>query len=107
MTLHDCGMALLHPHARELVPERPNGPRRLGNPHPNLAPYAKFPTRTCEIFVAAGNDGAVPQARARCWACRSWPDDPRFATNAGRLVNRDALTGDLGARFADEDGHEI
>ena len=58
MTLHDCGMALLHPHAANYLL---NGkrPRPTGNPHPNLAPYSKFRTRTCEIFVAAGNDPAA------------------------------------------------
>ena len=57
MTLHDCGMALLHPHAANFFL---NGkrPKATGNPHPNLAPYSKFRTRTCEIFVAAGNDPA-------------------------------------------------
>jgi crotonobetainyl-CoA:carnitine CoA-transferase CaiB-like acyl-CoA transferase len=33
--------------------------------------------------------------------------DPRFAANAARLVNRDALTEALSTRFADEDGHEL
>ena len=30
-----------------------------------------------------------------------------FATNAARLVNRDALTEALSTRFANEDGHEL
>jgi len=56
MTLHDCGMALLHPHAANFFL---NGvrPQPLGNPHPNLAPYQQFATATGQIFVAAGNDG--------------------------------------------------
>jgi hypothetical protein len=33
--------------------------------------------------------------------------DPRFATNGARVVNREALTEVLNARFADEDGHEL
>jgi formyl-CoA transferase len=57
MTLHDCGMALLHPHAANyfLSDKRP---KATGNPHPNLVPYSKFKTKTCEIFIAAGNDPA-------------------------------------------------
>src|SRR5690606_7057306 len=41
MTLHDCGMALLHPHAANyfLSGKRPVP---TGNPHPNLAPYDTF-----------------------------------------------------------------
>jgi formyl-CoA transferase len=57
MTLHDCGMALLHPHAANFF-LNDKRPKPTGNPHPNLAPYSKFRTRTCEIFVAAGNDPA-------------------------------------------------
>src|SRR5712671_1974601 len=57
MTLHDCGMALLHPHAANFLLSGKR-PKATGNPHPNLAPYSKFQTRTCEIFVAAGNDPA-------------------------------------------------
>jgi crotonobetainyl-CoA:carnitine CoA-transferase CaiB-like acyl-CoA transferase len=105
MTLHDCGMALLHPHAANYFL---NGsrPRATGNPHPNLAPYSKFRTRTCEIFVAAGNDPAfrkfceflgIPEVAA----------DPRFATNGARVTNREALTEILEARFAAEDGHDL
>src|SRR6185437_3179261 len=56
MTLYDCGMALLHPQAANffLNNKRPAG---TGNPHPNLVPYDKFPTKTCDIFIASGNNG--------------------------------------------------
>src|SRR3954451_9986843 len=105
MTLHDCGMALLHPHAANFFLSG-RRPRATGNPHPNLAPYSKRTARTCEIFVAAGND---PAFRKFC-EFLGMPElarDPRFATNAGRITNRDALTEALNARFADEDGHEL
>ena len=56
MALYDCGMALLHPQAANffLNGKRPTG---TGNPHPNLVPYDKYPTKTCEIFIASGNNG--------------------------------------------------
>lgn len=105
MTLHDCGMALLHPHAANyfLSGKRPTA---TGNPHPNLAPYSKFRTRTCEIFVAAGND---PAFRKFCefLGMPEMAKDPRFATNGARVTNRDALTAVLEARFAEEDGHDL
>src|SRR6201984_2043538 len=41
MTLHDCGMALLHPHAANFFLNAKR-PKATGNPHPNLAPYSKF-----------------------------------------------------------------
>lgn len=105
MTLHDCGMALLHPHAANyfLSGKRP---KATGNPHPNLAPYSKFKTKTCEIFVAAGND---PAFRKFCefLGIPELAKDERFATNGQRVINRDALTEVLNARFASEDGHEL
>ena len=105
MTLHDCGMALLHPHAANFFLSGKR-PMATGNPHPNLAPYSKFKTKTCEIFVAAGND---PAFRKVC-AFLDIPEvakDPRFATNGERVINKAALTEVLNTRFADEDGHEL
>ncbi len=105
MTLYDCGLALLHPQAANyfLNGKRPVG---TGNVHPNLVPYDKFPTKTCEIFIASGNNG---QFRRMC-AIIGRPDladDPRFADNGKRNVNRDALGVALAAAFADQDGNEL
>lgn len=105
MALYDCGMSLLHPQAANffLNGKRPAG---TGNPHPNLVPYDKYPTRTCDIFIASGNNG---QFRKLC-AIVGRPelaDDPRFANNGERNVNRAALTEALRAAFADKDGNEL
>jgi len=105
MTLHDCGMALLHPHAANFFLSGKR-PKATGNPHPNLVPYSKFQTRTCEIFIAAGNDPAF-QKFCEFLGMTELASDSRFATNAGRLLNRDALTEALNARFASEDGYEL
>ena len=105
MTLYDCGMALLHPQAANyfLNGKRPTG---TGNPHPNLVPYDKYPTRTCEIFIASGNNG---QFRKLCELVGrpEMADDPRFANNGERNINRVALTLALAAAFADQDGKEL
>ncbi|MDR3531537.1 MAG: CaiB/BaiF CoA-transferase family protein [Rhodopila sp.] len=105
MTLYDCGMALLHPQAANffLNGKRPTG---TGNPHPNLVPYDKYPTKTCEIFIASGNNG---QFRKLCELIGrpEMADDPRFANNGERNVNRVALTLALAAAFADQDGKEL
>lgn len=105
MTLHDAGMALLHPAAANYLL---NGkrPAATGNAHPNIAPYDTFPTATCEIFIAGGNDG---QFRKLC-ALLERPDiaaDPRFATNADRLANRAAMTAALTEALAAHDGEEL
>ncbi len=105
MTLHDCGMALLHPQAANYFL---NGrrPAPTGNPHPNLAPYEKYVTRTCEIFVASGNNG---QFRKLCELVGEpgIAADPRFRDNADRLTNRAALIALLDAAFAEQDGRAI
>ncbi len=105
MTLYDCGMSLLHPQAANyfLTGRRP---MPTGNPHPNLVPYDKYPTRTCEIFIASGNNG---QFRRLCELIGrpEMADDERYASNANRMNNRAALTSDLAAAFADCDGQEI
>jgi crotonobetainyl-CoA:carnitine CoA-transferase CaiB-like acyl-CoA transferase len=105
MTLYDCGMALLHPQAANffLNGKRPAG---TGNPHPNLVPYDKYPTRTCEIFIASGNNG---QFRKLCELIGKpeMADDPRFANNGARNENRVALTLALASAFAEQDGNEL
>ena len=105
MTLHDCAMALLHPQAANYFL---NGRRPVatGNPHPNLAPYETYQTRTGQIFNAAGNDG---QFRKLC-AELGVPDlanDPRFATNADRLTHRAALIAAFSAVLAEADGNAL
>jgi formyl-CoA transferase len=105
MTLHDCGMALLHPQAANhfLNGKRPAA---TGNPHPNISPYSKFRTATCEIFVACGNE---PAWRKFCafLGLDEIAKDPRFATNGDRVVNRGELNTILEARLLTEDGHAL
>lgn len=105
MALYDCGMSFLHPQAANffLNGKRPAG---TGNPHPNLVPYDKYPTRTCDIFIASGNNG---QFRKLCTIVGrpDLADDPRFANNGERNINRVALTEALRAAFADKDGNEL
>ena len=105
MTLHDCGMALLHPQAANFFL---NGkrPAPLGNPHPNIAPYEKYATRTGEVFIAIGNDG---QFRKLCEQLdrSDLVSDARFGSNGDRLRNRPALVAELAAAFAASDGHAL
>ena len=105
MTLHDCGMALLHPSAANYLL---NGkrPARVGNAHSNISPYDSYPTGTCDIFLGVGNDGQFRKLAATI-GHPSLADDPRFAGNAQRIANRDALRSELGALFAVEDGQDL
>ncbi|MFN3557641.1 MAG: CaiB/BaiF CoA transferase family protein [Brevundimonas sp.] len=71
-------------------------PTRMGNAHPNLAPYQPFPCADGMVVIAVGNDG---QYRALCTALgvEGLGTDPRFATNAARIEHRIALTAELSA----------
>jgi len=62
-------------------------PTRMGNAHPNLAPYQPFACSDGMVIIAVGNDG---QFRALCGALKLQVED-RFATNALRVANREAL----------------
>jgi crotonobetainyl-CoA:carnitine CoA-transferase CaiB-like acyl-CoA transferase len=80
-------------------------PRAMGNRHPSITPYETLATADRPLVVAVGNDGQF----ARLCRVLGTPEaaaDPRFATNAARVANRDALValleGALAARGAAE-----
>ncbi|MBY5740878.1 CaiB/BaiF CoA transferase family protein [Rhizobium leguminosarum] len=65
-------------------------PNRIGNRHPNIAPYQTFATAAGEIAIAVGND----QQFARFCTAIGCPDlagDERFRRNRDRVVNVDVL----------------
>ena len=65
-------------------------PGRLGNAHPSIAPYELFHATDRELIVAVGNDRQF-RAFATVIGLPSLADDVRFATNASRVGNREAL----------------
>jgi crotonobetainyl-CoA:carnitine CoA-transferase CaiB-like acyl-CoA transferase len=71
-------------------------PRRLGNAHPNIAPYQTYAAADGHVIVAVGNDG---QFRRLC-ALLGLPCEARFATNADRVRARDALNAALAPAIA-------
>ena len=65
-------------------------PERLGTAHPNTVPYQVFPTLDGFVIIAANNDR---QFERFCTVAGTpeLPGDPRYATNALRVRNRDSL----------------
>lgn len=59
-----------------------------GNHHPTVCPYGAFPCADGVIQVAVGSNPLWARFAAHVGVA---PDDSRFATNADRLVNREAL----------------
>lgn len=105
IALYDVGISLLHPHAQNwfLSGEEPT---RTGNDHPTVAPYGMFRTKTQPILITVGNPGQLNRL-CETLGCPDVLQDPRFATNADRVRNRDALTQRLEAALADRDGIEV
>ncbi len=66
-------------------------PTRMGNAHPNIAPYAVFPVRDGWFILAVGNDSQFKSA-CSVLGLDAQRDDPRYASNDGRIAHRDALT---------------
>ena len=65
-------------------------PRRRGNRHPNIVPYGVYATSDGHVIIAVGNDGQF-QRFTDAVGLPALANDPRFATNLGRLKHRDAL----------------
>jgi crotonobetainyl-CoA:carnitine CoA-transferase CaiB-like acyl-CoA transferase len=74
-------------------------PPRLGNQHPSIAPYETFRASDGIAMVCAGNPRLWVQF---CLAIDrpELPDDPRFATNSGRLRCRSELVAIVEAAVA-------
>jgi crotonobetainyl-CoA:carnitine CoA-transferase CaiB-like acyl-CoA transferase len=66
-------------------------PPRLGNQHPNIAPYQEFPTKDGYIILAVGNDPTFERF-CKAFGCEHLLEDERFATNPKRVENRDLVT---------------
>lgn len=62
-------------------------PHRIGMSHPNIMPYDGFETADGWIIVAVGNDTQFQ----RFADLIDLPNNPRWATNAGRVADKAAL----------------
>lgn len=89
LSLLDCQMAML---ANQGMNYLVSGvaPGRLGNAHPNIAPYQVFATSDGHAVVAVGNDDQFRRF-AEVIGAPALGSDPRFASNALRVANRAAL----------------
>jgi crotonobetainyl-CoA:carnitine CoA-transferase CaiB-like acyl-CoA transferase len=90
MALMDVTVALMANQSMNYLASG-TAPVKLGNAHPNLAPYAVFDCADGWVILATGNDA---QYRRLCGilGLDALATDPVYATNADRLANRTALT---------------
>jgi crotonobetainyl-CoA:carnitine CoA-transferase CaiB-like acyl-CoA transferase len=66
-------------------------PGRLGNDHPNIAPYQAFRTADGNLILACGNDNLFRKF-CEVAGCLPLAQEGRFFTNAKRVENRTELT---------------
>ena len=74
-------------------------PGRIGNAHPNIVPYQPFRTKDGDVILACGNDNLFGKF-CEVAGCQQLAKDPRFATNAKRVENREEITRLLADVFA-------
>ncbi|MBP7000794.1 CaiB/BaiF CoA-transferase family protein [Amaricoccus sp.] len=97
MALLDCQLAVLANQATNwLIGGRL--PARMGNAHPNIAPYQVFQAADGPFVLACGNDG---QFAKLCGVLGlDLAADPRFTLNRDRVANRAALVAALAPALA-------
>lgn len=89
MALMDTATAILANQAMNFLTTG-QSPRRLGNAHPNIAPYQVFQVADGHIIIAVGNDRQF-QALCSILDIGAAATDPKFQTNAARVENRQDL----------------
>jgi crotonobetainyl-CoA:carnitine CoA-transferase CaiB-like acyl-CoA transferase len=93
IALVDCQIAWLINEGTNYLTSK-NVPTRRGNQHPNIVPYQVFQMADGHAVVAVGNDAQFGRF-CRLIKRDELSVDPQYATNAARLVNRDALIATL------------
>jgi crotonobetainyl-CoA:carnitine CoA-transferase CaiB-like acyl-CoA transferase len=73
-------------------------PTAMGNQHPSIAPYETVPTQDNPLAIAVGNDRQFAQL-CEVLAIPDLATDSRYASNSGRVGNRDALIAEMEAVF--------
>ncbi|MBZ7925454.1 CoA transferase [Ensifer adhaerens] len=98
MALLDCMTGVLANQALNFLVSG-KAPRRLGNAHPNIAPYQVFPTSDGHLIVAVGNDRQFVKFCTLLGRAELATDE-RYLTNALRVQNRETLTPELATETA-------
>ena len=94
VTLHDTSLQMLAAIAsNHLISGKPAA--RYGNGHPNLVPYRTFAASDGNFALGIGNDSLF-RAMSDIVGHPEWADDPRFARNQDRVINRETIEGSVG-----------
>ena len=80
-------------------------PHPVGSGHPVIVPYQAFKTKDVYINIAVGND-QLWEKFCKAVGLERVMDDPKFATNAKRVENREEIVKIIGDLVATRDGEE-
>jgi len=94
MALFDCMTGVLANQSMNYLASG-NAPTRLGNKHPNIAPYQTFAVSDGHLIIAVGNDQQFTRL-CNAVGLPALSKDVRFASNASRIEHRHALDKTLG-----------
>jgi crotonobetainyl-CoA:carnitine CoA-transferase CaiB-like acyl-CoA transferase len=89
MALLDCSVGLLASQAMHFLTTGENPPR-MGNEHAQVSAYGVFPVADGKVVLAPANDGLFRRLLP-LFGRNDLLTDERFATNEGRLANREEL----------------
>jgi len=89
VALHDTGLQMLAAIASNHLISGEDA-TRYGNGHPNLVPYRTFAAADGTFALGVGND-ALFRKMCDIVGRPEWSDDPRFARNQDRVINRAAI----------------
>ncbi|WP_395540561.1 CaiB/BaiF CoA transferase family protein [Neotabrizicola sp. sgz301269] len=95
MALMDVATAIMANQAMNYLATG-TAPKKMGNAHPNLAPYAVFDCADGWVILATGNDGQY-QRLCTLLGLPEMATAPDFLTNADRVSRRDDMTSRLTA----------
>ena len=90
LSLLDCNLAYLVNQATNYL-QTGNSPKRIGNKHPNIAPYDLIKCINGDIVVAVGNDAQFLRFISVISKDQPFKDLDKFTTNQQRVANRTQL----------------
>ena len=93
MSLLDCSVSLLANQAMSYFATGQNPPR-MGNAHAQVIPYGVYEVSDGHVILAPANDGLFVKLM-RVLERHDLAKDPRLASNAGRLENRDWMEAEI------------
>jgi crotonobetainyl-CoA:carnitine CoA-transferase CaiB-like acyl-CoA transferase len=99
LSLYDSGLSLTSYYGLEAL-KLGHDPARFGNAHPSIIPYGVFESRDGPLVITVGNNAQFDRFCRQVIERPDLADDPRFATNVQRGVNRAVLSPLIAAAIA-------